>query len=33
MAFVKPRTADQFGFDDAVSAYENLIGTHAWKRP
>ena len=33
MARVKPRTAEQFGFDDALSAYENLIGAHAWKRP
>ncbi|MGB0065535.1 MAG: hypothetical protein WBP85_13885 [Terracidiphilus sp.] len=25
--------ADPFGFENAVSAYEDLIGAHAWKRP
>ncbi len=33
MALVKLRTVDQFGFEDALGAYENLIGTHAWKQP
>lgn len=33
MGLVKLRTVDQFGFEDALSAYENLIGAHAWKRP
>jgi len=28
----KLRTVDQFGFGNALSAYEDLIGTHAWKR-
>jgi len=28
----KPRTVDQFGFEDALTAYEDLIGTHAWNR-
>jgi hypothetical protein len=29
----KPRMVDQFGFEDALAAYEELIGTYAWKRP
>lgn len=33
IGLAKPRTVDQFGFGDALGAYEDLIGTHAWKRP
>lgn len=29
---VKPRMIDQFGFENAVSAYEDLLGAHAWKK-
>lgn len=25
------RPVDQFGFEDALAAYEELIGAHAWK--
>ena len=32
MGSVRLRTVDQFGFEDALTAYEDLIGTHAWKR-
>jgi hypothetical protein len=28
----KSRPVDQFGFENALTAYEDLIGTHAWKR-
>ena len=27
------RRADPLGFGYAISSYEDLIGTHAWKRP
>ena len=27
------RTVDEFGFEGALQAYEDLIKTHAWRKP
>lgn len=27
------RPVDEFGFEGALAAYEDLIGAHAWKQP
>lgn len=32
-ALKKLQPVDEFAFEEAVQAYEELIGAHAWRRP